>query len=83
VITAITPGEIRAGVALLPAGRRRGRSGNEWRPQIAETFAGQVPAFGDRRPRRSLLSVSVALATRNTADFDGVRIEVFNPRRPV
>ena len=45
VITAITAAEIRAGVALLPAGQRRRDIGARMEALIADTFAGHVLAF--------------------------------------
>jgi toxin FitB len=45
VITAITAAEIRAGVALLPTGRRRRQIAERMEALIIETFAGYVLAF--------------------------------------
>jgi predicted nucleic acid-binding protein len=45
VITAMTAGEIRAGVALLPSGRRRRQIAERMEALITETFAGYVLAF--------------------------------------
>lgn len=45
VITAVTAGEIRAGVALLPAGRRRRQIAERMEALITETFAGYALAF--------------------------------------
>jgi predicted nucleic acid-binding protein len=44
-ITAVTAAELRAGVALLPAGRRRTRIGQHVTALIDETFAGSVLPF--------------------------------------
>lgn len=45
VITALTAAEIRAGVALLPEGRRKHEIGIRMEPLLTETFAGYVLAF--------------------------------------
>jgi predicted nucleic acid-binding protein len=45
VITAITAAEIRAGVALLPSGRRKREISKRMESLLTETFAGYVLAF--------------------------------------
>ncbi len=45
VITALTAAELRAGVALLPEGRRRVELGMRIESLLVETFAGYVLAF--------------------------------------
>lgn len=45
VITAVTAAEIRAGVALLPTGRRQRQIAERMEALITETFAGYVLAF--------------------------------------
>jgi toxin FitB len=45
VITAITAAEIRAGIALLPAGRRKREISKRMESLLTETFAGYVLAF--------------------------------------
>lgn len=45
VITAVTAAELRAGVALLPVGRRRRQIAERMEALITETFAGYVLAF--------------------------------------
>ena len=45
VITALTAAEIRAGVALLPSGRRQREIGKRVELLLTETFAGYVLAF--------------------------------------
>lgn len=45
VITALTAAEVRAGVALLPAGRRKGDIGARMELLLTETFAGFVLPF--------------------------------------
>ena len=45
VITAVTAAEIRAGVALLPTGRRRQQIAERMETLITEMFAGYVLAF--------------------------------------
>jgi predicted nucleic acid-binding protein len=44
-ISAITEAELRLGVALLPAGRRRDDLAAELETMVAEEFAGRVAAF--------------------------------------
>jgi predicted nucleic acid-binding protein len=63
VITAITAAEIRAGVALLAAGRRRDEIGAWMEALITDTFAGHVLAFDvDSSPHYARI-----LATRTRA----------------
>ncbi len=45
VLTALTAAELRAGVALLPEGRRRDELGMRIESLLVETFAGYVLAF--------------------------------------
>jgi predicted nucleic acid-binding protein len=45
VITALTSAEVRAGVALLPSGRRKHEIGLRMESLLTETFAGYVLAF--------------------------------------
>ena len=45
VLTALTAAELRAGVALLPEGRRRVELGMRIESLLVETFAGYVLAF--------------------------------------
>jgi len=45
VITAITAAELRAGVALLPVGRRRNEIGRRMESLVTRTFAGSVLPF--------------------------------------
>ncbi len=45
VITALTAAEVRAGVALLPSGRRKVEIGLRMEALLTETFAGYVLAF--------------------------------------
>jgi len=45
VITALTAAEVRAGVALLPSGRRKQDVGLRMESLLTETFAGFVLAF--------------------------------------
>ena len=45
VITALTPAEVRARVALLPGGRRKREIGLRMEELLTETFAGYVLAF--------------------------------------
>jgi len=45
VITAITAAELRAGVGVLPAGRRRSEIGRRMESLLTQTFAGSVLPF--------------------------------------
>lgn len=45
MITALTAAEVRAGVALLPPGRRQREIGLQMEALLTETFAGYVLAF--------------------------------------
>lgn len=45
VITALTAAEVRAGVALLPGGRRKREIGRLMETLLTDTFAGHVLAF--------------------------------------
>ncbi|WP_411284435.1 PIN domain-containing protein [Lapillicoccus sp.] len=45
MITALTAAEVRAGVALLPGGRRKREIGPRMEELLTETFAGYVLAF--------------------------------------
>ena len=45
VITALTAAEIRAGVALLPPGRRQREVGQRMETLLTETFSGRILAF--------------------------------------
>lgn len=103
VITALTAAEVRAGVALLPAGRRQREFGERMESLLSDTFAGHVLAFdidssahyadilaARTRAGRPIsgLDAQIAavcrqhqasLATRNTADFDGIGLCLINP----
>jgi predicted nucleic acid-binding protein len=103
VITAITAGEIRAGVAILPPGRRKREIGKRMESLLSETFAGYVMAFDVEssahyaqvlaarakmgRPISGLdaqiaavcLQHEATLATRKTADFESIGVELINP----
>lgn len=106
VITALTAAEIRAGVALLPGGRRQREIGLRMEALLTETFAGHVLAFDidssthyahvlatrtragrpigglDAQIAAVCAQHESALATRNTADFDGAGLELINPWEP-
>lgn len=63
VITAVTAAEVRAGVALLPSGRRQREIGQRMDALITDTFAGHVLAFDvDSSPHYAAI-----LATRTRA----------------
>lgn len=103
VITAVTAAEIRAGVSLLPSGRRQREIGQRMEAVITDTFAGHVLAFDvDSSPHYAdILAIrtragrpiggldaqiaavcaqhDATLATRNTADFDGIGVHLVDP----
>lgn len=103
VITALTASEIRAGVALLPAGRRQREIGEGMEALLSDTFAGHVLAFDldssayyadilatrtcagrpisglDAQIAAICIQYQATLATRNTADFDGIGLDLINP----
>ncbi len=103
VITAVTTAEIRAGVLLLPSGRRQREIGQRMEALITDTFAGHVLDFDvDSSPHYAAilalrtragrpiggLDAQIAaicaqhdatLATRNTADFDGIGLYLIDP----
>jgi len=103
VITALTAAEIRAGVALLPPGRRQREIGERMELLLSDTFAGHVLAFDvdssayyadilatrtrAGRPISGLDAQIAAvctqhqatLATRNTADFADIGLDLINP----
>jgi predicted nucleic acid-binding protein len=102
-ITAITAAEIRAGVAILPSGRRKREIGKRMESLLTDTFAGYVLAFDvdssahyaqvltarakigrpisglDAQIAAICLQHEATLATRNTADFEGIGVHLINP----
>jgi predicted nucleic acid-binding protein len=74
VITAVTAGEIRAGVALLPTGRRRRQIAERMEALITETFAGYVVAF-DVDSTESYARV-VAMRTRAGRPISGFDAQI-------
>jgi hypothetical protein len=102
-ITSITAAELRAGVAVLPRGRRKDSIARQVERLINDVFGGYVLPFdsvssshyadivaaGRRRGRpMSALDVQIAaicrqhdatLATRNTTDFEAIKLPVVNP----
>lgn len=103
VITALTAAEIRAGVLLLPSGRRQREIGRRMESLITDTFARHVLALDvDSSPHyASILAIrtpagrpiggldaqiaavcaqhDASLATRNTADFEGIGLHLIDP----
>ena len=87
--TTITEAEVLYGVETLPPGRRRVRLLAAVEKMFAEEFAGRILPFDEdaARPAASRAapipanarSHGAAVATRNTADFQGCGIEVINP----
>lgn len=75
VISAITAAELRAGVALLPSGRRRARIGEQVDALLDETFAGYVLPFdldssahyGDIIARRTRAGAPISALDAQTA----------------
>lgn len=104
--SAVGEAELRTGVAILPAGKRRDRLLAAIDAMIAEDFAGRVlpfdsaaakafaPIAAARRAQGRPISqadgqiaaiaraAGAAVATRNTADFDGCGVELVDPWRP-
>lgn len=102
-ITTVTEAELRQGLALLPAGRKKTRLGTALLAFLSQDFAGRIIAFDSAasayyadimvmrgkagRPIQvqdamiaacCLASVAV-LVTRNTRDFEGLGLTLFNP----
>lgn len=71
VITALTAAEVRAGVALLPEGRRRAEVEARMEPIITDTFGGYVLPFDVE----SSVSYAEILAARTR---DGRPISIFD-----
>jgi hypothetical protein len=94
-ITSVTAAELRVGVALLPAGRRRSRIAAQVDALIDETFAGAVLPFAEIVARRTragtpitALDAQIAavcrqydatLATRNQRDFVDTGVPLIDP----
>lgn len=74
VITAVTAGEIRAGVALLPTGRRQRQIAERMEALITDTFAGYVLAF-DVESTEYYANV-VALRTRAGRPISGFDAQI-------
>ena len=73
--TTISEAEVRYGVSILPAGRRRERLLAEIEGLLREDFAGRVLPL-DRDAARAN---GAAVATRDEDDFEGCGINVLNP----
>jgi len=101
--TAIGEAELRLGVAILPAGRRRTSLAEAIDAVLEEDFRGRILPF-DTTAAQAYAAIAAtrraagrpisqfdcqiaaiarirqaALATRNTADYEGCGIEVINP----
>lgn len=71
VITALTAAEVRAGVALLPSGRRKQDVGIRMELLLTETFAGFVLAFDiDSSAHYADMVASRSRAGRPISTFD-------------
>ena len=71
MITALTAAEVRAGVALLPSGRRRHDIGRQMETLLTETFAGYVLAFDvDSTPHYADILASRTRAGRPISAID-------------
>ena len=102
-ITTMTEAELRHGVALLNAGRKKTRLHTALLALLAQDFSGRILAFDSAatvyyadimatrskagRPMQvqdamiaaSCLAHVATLVTRNTRDFEGVGVDMFNP----
>lgn len=102
-VSSLTEAEIRAGVAILPAGVRRRSLADAVERMFGNLFAGRVlpfdsPAarayaemYSSRRASGRPLALAdgqiaaiarardMAVATRNTADFEALGVELVNP----
>ncbi len=102
-ITSITEAELRYGLALLPAGRKKARLNLALLALLSQDFAGRIIAFDsaasvyyadimalrDRadKPMQAqdamiaacCLAHVATLMTRNTRDFEGLGLTMFNP----
>jgi predicted nucleic acid-binding protein len=71
VITALTAAEVRAGVALLPSGRRKHQIGLRMETLLTETFAGYVLAFDiDSTPHYADILATRTRAGRTISAID-------------
>ncbi len=71
VITALTAAEVRAGVALLPSGRRKQDVGVRMESLLTETFAGFILAFDiDSSEHYAEIVSSRSRAGRPISTFD-------------
>ncbi len=71
VITALTAAEVRAGVALLPSGRRKLEIGLRMELLLTETFAGYVLAFDlDSTPHYADILATRTRAGRTISAID-------------
>ena len=102
-LTAIGEAELLAGVAVMPAGRRRDAVSSAIEAMLREDFAGRILPF-DSGAARSYAAIvatrrrfgrplskfdgqiaavahsrSMAVATRNTRDFDDTGVDLIDP----
>ena len=73
-VTAVTEAEVRTGIALLPAGRRRRAIA-----AAARRAAGRPVSQADGQIAAIARSRGMAVATRNIGDFDDIGIEIIDP----
>lgn len=78
-ICATTEAELRYGVALLPAGRRRSVLADDIERMLSVVFSGRILAFDS--PAAVARSRGAALATRNVVDFQRCGIDIVDPWR--
>ena len=91
--SAVGEAELRYGVAIMPAGRRRNRVGGEIEAMLSEDFEGRVLPF-DTRAARAYAEIAaacraigrpvaqargMAVATRNVRHFEHMGIDVIDP----
>lgn len=81
-VTTISQAELLAGVAALPAGKRRTELKNIVEKELAVLFAnraGNPIDFADAAVGAIAMENNFMLATRNVGDFKGTPVKLLNP----
>ncbi len=72
-LTTITVGEIRAGIACLPAGRRRERLSELFETEILRAFSGRILDFDEPASTSfARIRASMRAAGKSIGDFDAL-----------